>query len=283
MWWGVVGPVYFKAVAAIPAVEVLAHRVVWTMILLWGLIYVLRRGRTIAVLLADRATVFALVGSAIMIAINWYAFIWAVQNSALRDASLGYYINPLVNILLGRLFLGERLRGLQLASVAIALLAVSFRVASVGGVPVVSLTLAVSFGFYGLIRKRAKVDAILGLATETTLVFPLAMLYLLLSYEPQGSAASGVDWSRLGLLSLGGAVTAVPLLAFAESVRRLRLATIGFMQYLAPSLQLMIAVLAFGEPFDRAQGITFGLIWIALSLYSYDAISTARRSVPGVA
>jgi len=167
--------------------------------------------------------------------------------------------------------------------VAIALLAVSFRVAWVGGVPVVSLTLAVSFGFYGLIRKRAKVDAILGLATETTLVFPLAMLYLLLSYEPQGSAASGMDWSRLGLLSLGGAVTAVPLLAFAEAVRRLRLATIGFMQYLAPSLQLMIAVRAFGEPFDRAQGITFGLIWIALSLYSYDAISTARRSAPGVA
>lgn len=275
LWWGF-APIYFKAVASVPALEVLAHRVFWALLLLLVLVRwtgraavardALRSGRTRVTLLATTA----------LIAVNWFTFIWAVAHGRLSEASLGYFINPLVNVLLGFIFLGERLRPWQKVSVALAVVGVGYRTLAVGSIPVVTVVLALSFGFYGLLRKTVRADAIVGLSVEAGLLAPLCLAYLIVRHAT-GLGHFGSCWQMNALLPLAGLITAVPLLLFTSAARRLPFTTIGFLQYLAPSLQFLLAVVAYGEPFTVVHLISFGLIWGALAIYSIDLVAAAQR------
>jgi chloramphenicol-sensitive protein RarD len=230
----------------------------------------------------DRRTLLTLAGSTTLIALNWLTFIWAVASGQLLQASLGYYINPLVNVLLGFVFLSERLRPWQWASFALAATGVAFLAVSYGGFPWVALVLAFSFAFYGLLRKVARLDSLSGLTMETMLLFPVMLGYWCRLLARGDSAMTTGPLHVQVLLPLGGVITAVPLLWFAGAARRLRLSTIGFMQYIAPTFQFLLAVVAFGEPFTRAHAISFALIWVALSIYTTDTLraSRSRRTAP---
>lgn len=272
--WGL-APLYFKAVGSVPPVEIVAHRVLWSALLLAVLLALwrgfghLRRLRTEPRLLAVLTLTAVLTGS------NWLVFVWAISADRVLEASLGYFINPLVSVLLGRLFLGERLRPLQQVAVALACAGVLWRMLQVGALPWVALFLALTFGFYGLLRKRAPIDAVSGLFVETLLTLPLALAWLgwlAVHGELNFGHGAATDW----LLPLAGVLTAVPLMLFAFGAQRLPLSTIGFLQYIAPTLNFVLAVFVFREPFDSLQLIGFGLIWAALAIYSLDMASTAR-------
>jgi chloramphenicol-sensitive protein RarD len=273
--WGVL-PLYLHMLKAVPALQVLAHRVLWSLALLAVLILVLRRTRGIIAAARGR-TLLLLVGSALMIAINWIVYIWAVQNGHVLEASLGYFINPLVNVALGFAFLGERLRRLQAVAIAIAAVGVVLLAISGGGALWLSLLLAMSFGLYGLLRKVAAIDALGGLSVETLLLAPFSIA-LLIHASQTGTAAFGQSNHMDLLLALAGLVTTAPLLLFAAAARRLPLATLGLLQYIAPSLQFAEAVLLFGEPVHTVHIITFVLIWIGCALYAFDAIQAVRAS-----
>lgn len=286
--WGCV-PVYFHAVSAVAPLEVLAHRVVWSAVFLLLFTWLRGRGRDLRAAFADRRTVLTLAATTILIATNWYTFIWTVTTRQILQSSLGYYINPLVSVLLGFLFLGERLRPAQRAAVALAAAAVIYLGISYRQVPHLALVLAFSFGVYGLLRKRARADALIGLTVETLLLLPAALAFLLWRHGA-GELAFGHGAARLGLsagraagldalLVAAGLVTAVPLLWYANAVRRLRLATIGFLQFVSPSLQFLLAVAAYGERFGPTNAVAFAFIWTALALYSWDTLRATRQEV----
>ncbi|HNQ24181.1 MAG TPA: EamA family transporter RarD [Phycisphaerae bacterium] len=275
--WGVF-PLYFKAIAQVPALEVLAHRIVWSVLLLVALVLLQRRGRALLRVLAHWPTALALATTTVLIALNWFVFIWAVANNHVLQSSLGYFINPLVNVLLGFVFLRERLRRGQVLAVALAAVGVGLR--TWHQVPWIALVLAGSFGFYGLLRKVARVDALLGLTVETALLAPWAAGYLLY-LGARGDGAFGAVSPKLTiLLLLAGVITAVPLLWFTHAAKRLTLTTLGFLQYLAPTGHFLLAVLAFGEPFTRHDVLSFALIWSALGIYSADAVQRGRQLAP---
>jgi len=273
LWWGMV-PIYFKAVAYVPAMEVLAHRIVWSVVLLIILMRVYGRWRTALEALRCPKTVITLCVTTLLLALNWFTFIWAVAHDQVLQASLGYFINPLLSVLLGFVFLGERLRRWQMFSVALATVGVIYLTIACGQMPAVALILATTFGVYGLLRKTAKVDALVGLTVETVLIGPFALAYLI--YLGVGGVGFFATVSRGTdlLLAFAGVVTAVPLLWFANAARRLRLSTLGFLQYIAPSLQFLLAVAAYGEIFTKEHLITFTCIWTALVIYSID---TAKK------
>lgn len=275
--WGI-APIYFKAVISADPLEVVSHRVVWTVLILGGLVAALGRLDQVTAVFTNRRLLLASVLSTVLISTNWLVFIWAVSYDLLLQASLGYFINPLVNISLGMLFLGERLNRLQISAVLLATIAVLNLVVSLGVFPWVSLTLAFSFGFYALIRKKAAVDPLVGLLIETTLMAPLGLMFLLwLGATDGGQFWTGGPWITV-LLLLSGIVTAAPLLLFLIGAQRLTMATIGLMQYLAPTLHFLLAVLLYGEPFTSVHLITFAVIWAGLGLYSWDAVSRYRQA-----
>lgn len=283
-WWGLV-PIYFKAVRQVPAAEVLAHRVIWSVVLLAVLMRLYRRWGAAGVALRQHGSIALLACTTVLIAANWFTFIWAVANDHVLQASLGYYINPLVNVLLGFVVLKERLRRAQLVSVGLAAVGVIYLAVQLGEWPIVALFLAFTFGFYGLLRKIARVDALTGLTIETGFLLIPALAYLV--FLGFAAGAEGTD-SRLvfghhsramdALLMLGGVITAVPLLWFANAARRLRLATIGFLQYIAPSVQFLLAVAVYGERFTTAHLVSFVCIWSALAIYTADAWRVAKRA-----
>jgi chloramphenicol-sensitive protein RarD len=281
--WGFV-PAYFKLLKHVPPLQVLGHRVVWSVVFLAVLLVAQRRGREVAACVRDRRVLGVLAASTAMIAVNWYVFIWAVEADRVMEASLGYFMNPLVNVLLGMAFLQERLRRGQAAGLALAAAGVAVLAAWVGAVPWVSLVLAVSFGVYGLLRKVARVGPLVGLSIETALLFPIALAVMAGGWGAHaGGAAHPAPAAVWGvrtyvLLGLAGVVTAVPLLWFAAAARRLRLATLGFLQYVAPTCQFLLAVFAYGEPFTRAHAVSFGLIWAALAVYSVDSLRAYRQA-----
>jgi chloramphenicol-sensitive protein RarD len=275
--WGLIA-IYFKyalAVGALPF-EIVAHRIVWCVVLLGMMVTVRRRWGALWRVITTRRSLVALISSAALIGFNWALFIYAIESKQLLQASLGYFINPLLSVLLGFIFLRERLRPWQFISVVLATIAVGYLTVSKGAMPVLALGMACSFGLYGLIRKVARVEAIGGLLVETTLLLPLALIYLA-RIASRGESHFFDGMAPAIVLLLAGPVTAIPLMLFVASARRLKLATVGFLQYLAPTGQFLLAVAAYGEPFDRNMGIAFAGIWIALAIYSVDTLRAQRR------
>ena len=266
--WGLL-PLYLKLLAGAPAFEVMAHRVLWSVGLLGLLATLLGRWGAILRAVRDPRTLRLLCLSAALIGSNWLFYIWAVMHGQVLSASLGYFINPLVNVALGMLVLGERLRAVQMAAVALAAFGVLILVIGGGGGVVIALGLAITFGCYGLIRKIAPVDAFNGLLVETALLAPFAAGWLLW-LGPAG--VFGGDRLLDMLLVLSSVVTAVPLMLFATATKRMRYATLGLLQYVAPTLQFLEAVLLFGEPLRPIHMLTFACIWAGLALYALDGL-----------
>jgi len=265
--WGLF-PLYWKPLSAVPAEQILGHRILWSALLLIGVLTVRRHWSWLAESLRQprRIGLFAL--SSALLSLNWLVYIWAVNHGRVVEASLGYFINPLVNVLLGRLVLGERLAKPQLAALSLAALGVAWLTLRVGGVPWVALVLAVTFALYGLLRKTAHLPSLEGLALETFLMAPIALVGLSLA-EYNGTGAFGHLPAFETLLLVGaGVVTTVPLILFAAGARRLTMATLGVIQYLSPTLQFLLGVWLYQEPFDGARLIGFGLIWSGLALYT---------------
>jgi chloramphenicol-sensitive protein RarD len=274
-FWGLT-PIYYKLMPDVPPVEVLAHRIVWSVA--FGAVFVtlLRAWPAVKSALGNPRTVRALALTAVLVSTNWLIYIYAIVTDQVMSTSLGYYINPLVNVLLGMLFLGERLgRGRTLA-VALAAIGTASLAFEIGGLPWISLTLAFSFGFYGLIRKRLGLPSMAALFVETLLIAPLA-LAALGWYAWQGESSFGGDTATTVLLVFAGPVTLLPLLWFAEAARRLPLITVGFFQYLGPTLTFLLAVLVYGEAFTAAWAITFVLIWSALAVFTIDSLRTGQK------
>lgn len=270
-FWGL-AVFYFKAIAGVPPLEILAHRILWSVPLL--LAWLAARGRLgdLRDVLRARRTVAILLVTTVLIASNWLVFILAVSTGRVLQASLGYYINPLFNVLLGMVFLRERLRPVQWASVLLAFTGVAWLTASFGSLPVISLVLAGTFGLYGLLRKTVPADGPVALTVETGMLLPVVIGYVAVQAGRGEMAFLHASRTIDLLLLLAGLVTTLPLLWFTNAVRRLRLATIGFLQYLSPSLQLLLAVAVYDEPFTRTHLVTFCFIWSALALYSLDAL-----------
>jgi len=274
--WGV-APLYFKQIDFIPAAEILLHRIVWSFLLLFVVLLALRQGAKVLAILRQPKMLGWLLVSALLLGGIWGLFIWAVNNNHMLDASLGYYINPLLNVLLGMLFLGERLRKLQWAAVALATSGVLLQLITFGSLPWIALTLAGSFAIYGLMRKKLAVDAITGLFYESVLLLPLALWYW---WQYADSSAANLlqnSWQLNGYLMAAGLVTTVPLLCFIAGARRLQLSTMGFFQYIGPSFMFVFGVWLYHEPFAAERFVTFGLIWLALLLYTADAWQFNRR------
>lgn len=274
--WGFIA-LYFKAVEHVRPEEVLAHRIVWSAVFLVGWLALRRRTGAVRAALADKGTRRALLASTALIVVNWYLFIWAVDHDRVLEASLGYFVNPLINVLLGALVLRERLSPLQRVATLLAALGVAHQSIVVGTVPLLGLTLALCFGLYGLVRKMARVDAPVGLTAETLLATPLALGWLVVEALRGGLSFPEAGAGTWLLLAAAGPITAVPLLWFVHAARRLRYATVGFLQYLAPTLQFVVAVAILGEPFGSEHLVTFAVIWFALALYSFDTWRGARR------
>ena len=274
--WGFV-PVYFKLLSHVPPVEVVAQRTLWSSPLLMGIRYFRKQTGEFLAIFRHRANLRNLLASAALIAVNWLIYIWAVSTDHILAASLGYYLNPLVNVLLGRIFLAERLRPMQLVAVAIAALGVAILIGDALDTLWVSVSLACSFGLYGLIRKITPVGAVPGLAVETTLLAPLS-LAALLWFGVNGTGGFGDDAQTSGLLVLAGVVTAVPLLLFATAARRMSYASLGFVQYLAPSIVFLLGVFVYGEPLSTTKLVCFMLIWVSIAVFCIDALRTYRAA-----
>ena len=274
--WGFF-PVYFKAVHLVAPVEMVAHRICWSLAFLLLLIAGKGAWREVQALLARPKSLAALGVSTLLIATNWLVFIYAVDNGEVLQSSLGYFINPLVSVLLGFVFLGERLERVQWLSIALAATGVIYLALSYGSVPWISLALAASFGLYGLIRKALHVEPLVGLTVETLLLAPFALVYLVVLNQ-RGTGIFLANSTRLDLLiPMAGIITAIPLLLFAAAAKRLRLATIGFLQYITPTMHFVLAVTVYGETFTHTDLVSFLFIWSGLALYSMHAYRTTRR------
>lgn len=265
--WGLF-PLYWKPLHDVPALQILCHRIVWSAVFVAAVLTVRNHWGWLPAAVREprKLGIFGL--SSLLLSLNWLIYIWAVNAGHVVEGSLGYFINPLFNVLLGRLFLSERLSGLQNTALLLAAGGVAWITYSAGALPWIALSLAATFGLYGLLRKKAPLASLEGLALETFLMTPLAA-GALVWFEWQGQGAFGHGSAvQTSLLIGAGVVTAVPLLLFAAGARRLKLATVGVIQYIGPSIQLGLGVLLFGEAFDSGRAIGFGLIWAALLLYS---------------
>jgi len=278
--WGFF-PVYFKALAGVPPLQVVCHRIVWSVLFLWLIIGWRGRWGVIRDALFDRRAVTLLIASALLIATNWLVFIIAVGHAQVIQSSLGYFITPFVSVLLGFFFFKERLRRLQLVSLVLAAIGVLLLTIQYGRVPWAAITLALTFGSYGLFRKIVSVDSLTGLTVETLLLGPVALGYLIFVSWSGYGAFPAASPQTTALLMLSGVATAVPLLLFASAARRLRLATIGFLQYLTPTLHFLLAVLLYREPFTQAHLTSFLFIWSGLCCYSFDTWQGVRARKQG--
>lgn len=272
---------FFKALAAIPAVEVLGHRIVWSALLTTVMVVLMGKGPQLWAVFTDKKRLLGLAGSAVCITINWGFFIWAVANGHALDASIGYFIYPLFSVLMGAVILRERMTRRQAAAVVLVCIGVGVLAAGMGGVPWLVLAFPISFGFYGLLRKLVPVDALVGLTVETLLLLPFALGYLLT--RPDGGAFVTGGWTAAAMMITAGPVTTVPLVLFGYGARRLSMATLGLMQYINPTIQMAIAVLVFGETFSQTHLVTFVFIWAGLILYSTPNLRRLGRggSRPG--
>jgi chloramphenicol-sensitive protein RarD len=263
--------------AEVPALQIMAHRVLWCCLLVFGWLAVRGELGAVRAALADPASRIKLIGSAALISVNWLIYVWAVNSGHTVDASLGYFINPLLNVVLGVAVLKEHLNRAQWTAVALAAVGVLYLTLVSGRPPWIALSLAATFGTYGLIRKVVKVESVPGLATETLLLAPFALALLLWS-EAHGSGAFGHSSATVHALLVGsGLVTALPLALFAYGARLIPLSTVGLVQYIGPTLQFLIGVLVFHEAFPWTRAIGFAFIWTALAIYAADGAWRARR------
>jgi chloramphenicol-sensitive protein RarD len=281
MAWGMF-PIYFKQLVQVNAFEVVMHRMVWAMVFLMAVLAVLKRWAWLREVARQPRVLLASGLSALLLSANWSVYVWAVQNAHVVDASLGYFILPLVNVAMGFAFLHERPRPGQWLAVAVAASGVLWLTLQAGRLPWVALVLACTFGTYGLLRKLAKLGALEGLTLETLLLLPMAVGLLgWWTWHGQGALVQG-DPVTMGWLLLGGPLTAIPLLLFAAGARRISLATMGILQYISPSLQMLLGVWLYGEPFEPARAMGFYLIWAALVIYSAESVWVMRMRLPKI-
>jgi chloramphenicol-sensitive protein RarD len=274
--WGIL-PVYWKALQAVSPLEILAHRTVWSLLFVLLLLAVRRQWAWLQRLRRDLRLLLRFVASACLLGGNWLTYIWAVNSGHVVDSSLGYFINPLLSVLLGVLFLGERLRLWQGLAIGFALVGVLFLTVAYGAFPWIALTLASTFGLYGLLRKTASLGSLEGLALETALLSVPTLAYLLL-LGAEGSGAFVHAGSDTSLLLIGtGVITAFPLLMFGYAARNVTLATVGILQYIAPTLQFLLGILVYAEPFNLTRLIGFAVIWVAVVIYSAEGLITERQ------
>ena len=277
-WWGLF-PLYFRIVTSVPAGEVLAHRIVWCVLFVLALLGWRRQWAWLPQVLGAPKVLGAFAVSALLIAVNWMTYIWAVNNGHVVDASLGYFITPLVNVLLGTTLLHERLRRTQWAALTLAAIGVAWLTVQAGHPPWIALALAISFGSYGLLRKVAVLGALEGLTLETLLLAPLALAALAFAWQRGTGSFPAPDWAtNLWLIALGP-ITAVPLLLFAAGARRVSMTTLGLLQYIGPTIQFGLGVWVFHEPFESQRLLGFGCIWLALAIYTADGWHRARQNV----
>ena len=279
LWWAVVTPIYFKLLVTVPVAELIVWRILSGLPLLIGLLLFRKTLMSCIKSLNNRRTIFLLLGSTFFISINWIVFVLSIVWDRLTEASLGYYINPLVTVAMGFVILRERIRPLQWVAVGIAAAAVTFLAVAQGELPWISIALAGTFAMYGLLRKMVSVGSLEGRTVEMTITFPICLALQVWFFNSGSSAMiEGSPLLIFGLL-MGGFITIVPLLLFTGGARRLQLSTMGLLQYIAPTGQLLMATIVFGEPFQRTQIIVFTLIWVAVLLYSIDALRTPRATV----
>ncbi|BES70174.1 EamA family transporter RarD [Marinobacter nanhaiticus D15-8W] len=276
--WGCF-PLFFALFQGVPAYEVLIHRIIWSSIFLAVVISVLRRWPPVKLALAQPRKLWRVLGCAVLIATNWGIYIYAVETHHVLQASLGYFLTPLVNVALGMLVLREEMARLQGVAVTLAGVAILIQLALIGSLPWISLVLAMTFGTYGLLRKQVELDGLSGLFVETLLLLPIGLLALGW-LSSKGASHFAVDTPATLLLIASGIITALPLLAFAGAARRLRLSTVGFLMYINPTLQFFIALFIFGEPLSQTQLASFALIWTALVLYSWSSWRSRPAAVP---
>ncbi|HEU4729839.1 MAG TPA: EamA family transporter RarD [Kofleriaceae bacterium] len=274
--WGSV-PAFWKLLIGVSPIETLAHRVVWGVVALGAIVAATGAGPALRRALADRKTVGMMALSGALLVINWGVFIAAVVAGRLLDASLGYFMNPLISIAFGTIVLRERLRRLQWIAIALAVVGVAIQTWRAGHVPWISLVLASSFGAYGAIRKVARVESLAGAAIETAVIAPIAAIYLAVLAAHGGGQLGHASVATQLLLISTGIVTVAPLLLFTSAARRLPLSTLGFLQYLGPTGQFVLAVPVYGEAFTREQLLAFGFIWAALAVFSVDLVRQAPR------
>lgn len=274
--WGFV-PVYFKLVSQISPFEVLAHRVLWSVVFLILFIIVTQRTREIFQLFKRPRIISGLALSAVVIAINWLIFIWAVGQGKIVETTLGYFINPLINILFGMIFFNERLRAVQWVSIGLATCAVAYQVFLLGELPWIALTLACCFSTYSVLRKQIPVDSVSGLLIETLWLLPISLVYMGWLFSQDQFQILSADTHMVWLLLFAGLVTSLPLLAFASGARRLSLTLIGLLQYIGPSIAFLIAVFYYHEPMNGQRLVPFVLIWIGLAIFSAEGILFQHR------
>jgi len=274
--WGL-SPVYWKVLHTVPPLEIIMHRTIWSFVFLLIVLVFLRHGNEFTAAVKKQSTFLVLIPTAMLLAFNWFLYIWSVNNEHILQASLGYFITPLVNVLLGMLFLRERLRPLQTVSLVLAGIGVLYLTVYYGNFPWIALSLAFSFGFYALIRKVAPVSAFVGLSLEILFLSGPALVYLIFLNSKDAGALFHMG-IKMDFFLMGTAfLTAFPLLLFISGTRRLNLSTVGFLQYIAPSCMFLLGVFLYNEPISRVQILTFALIWTALCIYSTDSVRYYRQ------
>ena len=272
IWWGL-APLFFKLLSNIDSFEIMAHRMIWSFVTLIILMWLLKKPFRIVEIFKTPKLLLSLVLTGLLVSVNWLIYVWAVTNNQVLATSLGYFINPLISVALGMLFLGERLNARKYIALFLVVLAVINQVWQYGELPLISLGLALSFGIYGLLRKQINIDSFNGLLMELIVVIPFAAVFLIWKYSTGEDVFFAFDWEINSLLMLTGIVTIIPMALFAASVKMVNLSTIGFVQYLAPSISFLLAIFIFKEPLGSGQIVSFSLIWIALIFISWEAIS----------
>jgi chloramphenicol-sensitive protein RarD len=276
--WGLF-PLYFHAIGEVPAMEILAHRMLWSLLFLGLVLTVRQQWKWLPRVLRQPRVLGSFVASAVLLTANWFVYIWSVNNGHVIDASLGYFINPLVNVLLGLLVLKEKLRRAQWIAIGVAACGVAWLTWSAGQLPWIALILGITFGGYGLLRKTAALAALEGLSLETMLLFPLALVYVLwLTRHGQNTFINSPNDSTRWLLAAAGPITAIPLVMFAAGARKIPMSVLGLLQYLSPSMQALLGVWVFHETFPQARLIGFVIIWSALLLYVAEGLWVSRRA-----
>ncbi|NOU94998.1 EamA family transporter RarD [Paenibacillus sp. LMG 31456] len=275
--WGLL-PLYWRLFETMPAWEILSHRIVWSFVFVAVLVTVAKKWKQLKGVISSKKSKAAVLLCSIFISINWFLFIWAVNNGHVIETSLGYYMNPLISVVFAVMFLKERLGAGQWIAIGLAGAGVLIMAIQYGHIPWIAVFLAISFALYGLAKKIANLDVLLGLTWETLIVSPIALLYLLFIQAQGTSTFSSLSGSSVILLLLSGAATALPLFWFAQAAKRLPLSMVGFIQYIAPTTSLLLAIFVFHEPFTEGQLISFSFIWGALILYSYVTFKKSKAA-----